>query len=277
LTCPIGDTPSCLRRRTGVSAYRLTVTPGGLIFLAIVVLWAVYLVPVWARDRANAAAAREARLEAEQLRGSDRSQPRVLLSAGRPTMTTSAKIGALASAKRDLAAQRRAMRRRRAGRSLGLLLGLLAIVGSTTATVLAAAPWWSILAAGIWVTTAGVSGVLGAAHDRQVLAAARARVRSATTLQPAPSLYPTSRAVPLFDRGAGAEPVAPRESGRPSDGTWTPVTIPRPMYTMAPRVAHAPVLPWVETAPAPRPAPQPLDEPEAAPLFPAERRRAAAG
>lgn len=250
-------------------------TPGGLIFLAIVVLWAVYLVPEWARERAQASAAREARLESERLRRTDRSQPRVLLTAGRPAMTTSARIGALASAQRDLAGQRRAMRRRRAGRAVGLLLGLVAAVVTMIGAVAGVIPWWPVLGSAAWVSTAVVAGVLGAANDRRQVIAGRERVRGASTLQQA--VASPSRTVPLFDRGgepAGTDATRARTGA--SGDTWTPVAIPRPTYTMAARVRHAPVLPWVETAPAPLPEPQPLAVPQPVPFTP-ERRRAATG
>ncbi len=245
-------------------------TPGGLIFLAIVVLWAVYLVPVWAGERARVASEQQARRDAEALVTEDHSQPRVVLTAGRPALSTAARIGALAAAQRALVEQRRGMRRRRLLRTTGLVVGVLAVVGALVAAATVAAPWWTIGVGVGWIVIGAAAGVLGARNDRRRLSAARSRLRLAHTLQP--ELPANARPVQLFDHGR--EPVhrAPVLTPAVPGATWTPVVIPRPTYTMAARVTHAPPLPWVDLTPEPLPAPAALAEipqphPEANPEY----------
>lgn len=238
-----------------VSAGGLEVSPTGLLFLGVVVLWAVYLVPLWARDRARAAHDREVEREAEMLRLADVSQPRVVLTAGEPALTSTARLTAVAASGREVARARRAMRRGRAVRGLALIGGLLLVTGAGVATAMTALPWWSVPAAVGWTATTTVAGAVTGANDRRRLRAARSRLRLARTLEPAPVPTERSRPVPLFDRGLdrGRLVVAPEaDAGGEPDAPWTPIAVPRPTYTLAPRVTHAPPLPWVD--PVGRPA-----------------------
>lgn len=226
----------------------LAVSPTGLLFLGVVVLWAVYLVPLWARERARASTERAAQRAAELMRDADTSQPRVVLTTGEPRLTSTARLTAVAVATRDVARARRALRRGRALRGLALVTGLGLVVGSALGALVAGWPAWSPAAAGAWLLTTTAAGALAAVNDRHRLASARARVGAARTLQP--TVPAQTRSVPLFDRGPEREvdEAAAEPTGRP----WTPVEVPRPTYTTAPRVTHAPPLPWVGPVPAAR-------------------------
>lgn|GEM_PF-3058030 len=224
----------------------LAVSPTGLLFLGVVVLWAVYLVPLWANERARAGAERVAQREADLVRDADRSQPRVVLTTGEPTLTSTARLNAVAVATRDVARARRALRRGRALRGLALVAGLGFLAAAAAGTLAAGWPAWTPGAAGAWLVTTTLAGALTAAAGRRRLAAARSRVTGARSLQPATPEQ--ARSVPLFDRGRGsAVDEAVGDTG--ADRSWTPVAVPRPTYTMAPRVAHAPPLPWVDPVP----------------------------
>ncbi|MGF1664085.1 MAG: hypothetical protein ACFCVG_16755, partial [Kineosporiaceae bacterium] len=226
----------------------LAVSPTGLLFLGVVVLWAVYLVPLWARERSRASVERAAQRAAELMRDADTSQPRVVLTTGEPRLTSTARLNAVAVATRDVARARRALRRGRALRGLALLSGLGLVVASGVGALVAGWPAWSPAAAGSWLVTTTIAGALAAVADRHRLASARERVSAARTLQP--TIPALTRSVPLFDRGPEREADGPEDerTARP----WTPVDVPRPVYTTAPRVTHAPPLPWVDAAPAAR-------------------------
>ncbi|MGF1648381.1 MAG: hypothetical protein ACFCVF_15875 [Kineosporiaceae bacterium] len=226
----------------------LAVSPTGLLFLGVVVLWAVYLVPLWARERARASAERSAQREADLMREADTSQPRVVLTTGEPTLTSTARLNAVAVATRDVARARRALRRGRALRGLALVTGLAVVVTTAVGTVGAGWPAWSPGAAVAWLVTTTAAGALAAVNDRRRLGAARVRVSAARTLQPTTPAQ--TRSVPLFDRGR--ELLVDESEAVPAGRAWTPVEVPRPTYTTAPRVTHAPPLPWVDPMPAAR-------------------------
>jgi hypothetical protein len=221
------------------------------LFLGVVVLWAVYLVPLWARDRARAAAARQAQREADLLQVADSSQPRVVLTTGEPTLTSTARLTAVADSRREVAAATRARRRGRAARSVVFLIGL-ALAGVTAGLALGGTvAWWVSGLAAAWLATTTMAGAAAAASERRRTAGAVARARAARVLQP--TVPEQSRSVPLFDRGRD---VPDRVVTPDTDmGSWTPVEVPRPTYTLAPRVAHAPPLPWVDPAPVAAPGP----------------------
>lgn len=229
----------------------LAVSPTGLLFLGVVVLWAVYLVPLWARERARATADRQAQLDADLMRDADTSQPRVVLTTGAPTLTSTARLNGVAIAMDEVQRARVALRRGRAVRGLAILVGAAALLAAVVAVVTAALPVWAPAAAGAWLATTTLAGAAAAAKDRRRLSAARARVRTARTLQP--SSPAQARPVPLFDRGREVVIEVPYEANV-DDRPWTPVDVPRPTYTMAPRITHAPPLPWVDPVPSEAPA-----------------------
>ena len=271
---------------------------GGVIFLIILGVWALYLVPVILRELGERAQARAYDRESDSARvlrrpPADREARRVVLTAGRPVVRDDLPArpsGEVAVALREAVRRDRQATRLRAGAAL---VGLVALLVTTVAAALSSLPSWSVALAGGWVGAVVAAGAVSAAARRRRGASVRSAGRP---VAPGPV---ARRATTLFDdRQASAqatepaEPVAPAvtEDSRATvavravEDSWTPVPVPRPTYTAKTVSQRPPALPWsfppvgptaaevaaVSSAPVEVPSPDAAEEPS-------EERRSAAG
>ena len=285
---------------------------GGIIFLIILGVWALYLVPVILRELGERAQARAYDRDSDSARvlqrpPADRDARRVVLTAGRPVVRDdlpARPAGEVAMALREAARRERRATRLRA---VAAVVGLVALVVTTVAAASSSLPWWSVAIAASWLGAVLAAGAVSAAARRRRGAPAIGAVRTATT-RPV-----VRRATTVFDGRTGATqapvlPVAPvsqqpvagdaRGSSGSSGATvavetadagWTPVSVPRPTYTAKTVSQRPPALPWSFPAVGPSAAEAvaasaaPVDVPVAGEHGadgigdPAEERRSAAG
>lgn len=236
---------------------------GGIIFLIILGVWALYLVPVILRELGERAQARAFDRESDSARvlqrpPADRDARRVVLTAGRPLVRDdlpARPAGEVAAALREGARRERRATRLRA---VAALAGLVAVVVTTVAAGFTALPWWSVAVAGSWLGAVLAAGAVSAAARRRRGAPAISPVaRPVTTRQV------VRRATTVFDGRTGAtqasvEPAAqapqpevdaPSRAGatvavEAADAGWTPVSVPRPTYTAKTVSQRPPALPW---------------------------------
>jgi len=277
---------------------------GGIIFVAILALWGLYLVPVLVKERAARLDHRSGEASSGAVRVLHRPQAqrpsrRVVLTVDRPLVSDD--LPALPT--RDLAQTLgRDARRARLGvqvRSGAALLGVVAILVAAVASAAGSFPVWSVAVAGAFLSGVLASGAVAAAARRRATAAP---VRI-STLPPRAHRVATE----VFDDRA-VRPAAPgadevvlpaavtvaADSVRPEDAeeTWTPVEVPGPVYASKPASHRPPALPWsmpaseVATEPEYVDLTAPQDVPaETGPAAidlrdtdePAEQRRSAAG
>jgi hypothetical protein len=255
--------------------------PSSFVFVAIIGLWAAHLLPQWIRRRDALGASRGADRHSSALRVlARRRRPRARGRSSAPLLpsipvVTGPVVAApapgpaspLAPEPRRTPTAELAARRRRSV--------LVALAGFTLLSVIGAV-------AGVVPTVVAVVGVLLLGSDVAALRAAavagerrraaeieRARraagidrtrhLRSAReAARPRVATVPAGPAVELPDTADEPLPAAQQPAAREAlaaDGTWTPVPVPPPTYTLkpvAPRREPAPLEPAV--APAARPA-----------------------
>jgi hypothetical protein len=227
---------------------------GGIIFMAILGLWAVYLVPVLVKERASRLDSRaddrtSAAVRVLERPAAQRPSRRVVLTVDRPVVSDRMP----ARPTRDLAtALRRDARRSRVGvrlRAVAALVGLVALVVGGIAAGLGAVPWVVPIAGAAWLGGVVATGAVTTGLRRR-------RVAPVTRV---PALDPRARrvATEVFDgrvaRPAAARPVtatvdtaADPHCTEPAgeDDTWTPVEVPAPVYTTKSVSHRPPALPW---------------------------------
>ena len=253
--------------------------PSSLVFLAIIGVWAAYLVPTWLRRRVHFAQARARdRFSASARVLHRRSASRVAAgSVVRPSTTAvltspsavSAddvvdevlpKHGARASrvGEADRARARAAQReahiahatsveraRLAAARRARVMVSLLLFsAGAWAVSLSTASPIWVSAPPSVMLLVHVVAARVAAVRSRRTLAVSRARLaearRRAETTVAAPA--------PVVEPAAAevaAEPVVEEPAAAVGDGTWVPVPVPPPTYTLKP------VVPRPEPAPLP--------------------------
>lgn len=242
---------------------------GGIIFLIILGVWALYLVPEIVRELSARAQAQAFDRESDSARVLQR-QPtrrdsrRVVLTAGRPAVRDDLPpraTGDVAVALRRTARQeRRATRLRAVAAAAGAAVLLVAFVLALTTSL----PWWSLAVPAGWLGAVLVAGALASARRRRRgsvpvaparATAARQLARRATSVfddRQAGATAAPSAAAAAADGPAAVEPtpVATPEVARDtapvvaSGDSWTPVSVPLPTYTAKAVSQHPPALPW---------------------------------
>jgi hypothetical protein len=257
--------------------------PSSLVLVAIIGVWAAYLVPHWLRRREDLAQSRTPDRFSSRLRVLERrrqagrsghrsgdallTSPRVVVDTDGELLYVPARRPATAvdDAERPAAgrgrdrevtlavalAGARAAARRRAVIMLGLLL---VTVGAGVSIPLIAAPGWAVAPSGVLLVMQLMASRGAAIRSRENLAVLAEQARAVTasaTAKPA-ARRPEVTAV----RPAAVRPVAAgaRPTRRPAVAagaeTWDPIPVPAPTYTLKPAVF--------------RPEPPPLDLPASA-------------
>jgi hypothetical protein len=247
------------------------VQPSSFVFVAIVALWAAYLLPQWIRRRDALGAARGSDRHSLALRVLERRRRRPPGPSSAPLLATRAPsvrpdtarrppvdmpehrtstMPALVPAQGMTAPSARVAARRRASVLAALLtLTVLATAGAVAGVVSGGVLMMAttFLAADLAALRLVARRARRSRPDAARLAtagSAASRARGAGLTLPvattaAPSPAPAERAVP------DAEPQAGAALSRPADdGTWVPVPVPPPTYTLkpvAPRAAPAPL------------------------------------
>ncbi len=273
---------------------------GGVIFVAILALWGLYLVPVLVKERAarldhRAGEATSGAVRVLQRPAAERPSRRVVLTVDRPLVSDD--LPALPT--RDLARTlERDARRARLGvraRAGAAVLGVVGLAVAAVTSLTGALPVWSVAVAGAWLGGVLLTGAVVAASRRRS-AAAPVRVKA---LPPRAHRVATEvfddRAGRPVPRPATVEPVVapaaltePAQRPESAQETWTPVEVPGPVYASKPASHRPPALPWSMPAAPPAPAAEVADAPasdDEAPAEidlrpaaePAEQQRSAAG
>jgi hypothetical protein len=249
------------------------VDPSSLVFLAIIGVWAAYLVPTWLRRRVHFAQARardrfsaSARVLHRRSRsGLGRPSTAAVLSSPAAVSADDVvdevlpKHGARASrvGEADRARARSAQReahiahatsveraRLAAARRARVMVSLLLFSGVAWAVSLTtASPIWVSAPPSVMLLVHMMAARVAAVRSRRTLAVSRARLAEtrrraeATVAAPAPVVPEAPVAAPAADVEAPAAAVG--------DDTWVPVPVPPPTYTLKP------VVPRPEPAPLP--------------------------
>lgn len=273
-----------------------------LIFVVIVALWGLVLLPGVVRHRATLGGSRVrdrfsvAMRVLDRRRGEPHPAGRTYVHPRRPSEP--APPSAAAGPARPVSAPSRDPRRpgppTRRALAVVVLAALAALVLAVPVTVVASAtgvlPFW-LPAVPLASLVAVVVGL-----RLRALARRRARTPSAARLANRTSPPAGTGPVPAASRSPQAppapqpaqDPPAPQPAPRPEQrpGTWTPVPVPPPTYTLKPAAVRRAVTVDVpeQTRPAVEPAPQPTPQPRHQPVAATwdldavlERRRAAAG
>lgn len=259
--------------------------PSSLVLIAIVGVWAAYLVPHWLRRREELAQSRtpdrfSSRLRVLQRRRSARSasshrsgdalltSPRVVVDTDGELLYVPAARSAPAAAqpktvddaelpappRRDLAValeQARAAAHRRAV----IMLGLFVVAAGAGASIpVLAAPLWVVAPSGVLLTLHVMASRGAAIRSRENLAVLAERARRVPSSMPTAavrrSAAPAARPAVATRPAAAAARPARRPAVAAGSETWDPIPVPAPTYTLKPAVF--------------RPEPPPLDLPAAA-------------
>jgi hypothetical protein len=248
-----------LRERRAVPPYLQFVDPSSLVFAAIVGVWAAYLIPHWLRHRDQFIHSPDDDRDSERLRVLSRRESAASAPArsGGPVLTApsiAAPEAAVAAVPR--ARSRRPARPRRSPaqvaarrRARVLLLLVAATAAAWAAVVLAATPW--LVGAALSVLLLMDVAALRAAAVRRAAARRTARAGASARRSAAASRRrPTAPAQPAIASPAAA-PAEREATADDRPGTWVPVPVPPPVYTLKP-VAHRPEPPPLQ--PVERPA-----------------------
>ena len=249
--------------------------PSSLVFLAIIGVWAAYLVPTWLRRRVHFAQARardrfsaSARVLHRRSRPAARSASTAAVLSS-PAAVTAADVvdevlpkhGARASrvGEADRARARSAQReahiahataveraRLAAARRARVMVSLLLFSAAAWAVSLTtASPIWVSAPPSVMLLVHVMAARVAAVRSRRTLAVSRARLAEARRrAEAAAAVVPDTVAEPS---SPVAEPAAAPESPAAAvgDDTWMPVPVPPPTYTLKP------VVPRPEPAPLP--------------------------
>lgn len=266
----------------------VAVGTGGIIFVAILALWGLYLVPVLVKERAarldhRAGDHSSGAVRVLQRPAAQRPSRRVVLTVDRPVVSDD--LPALPTPGLAQTLQRDA-RRTRLGvrlRAWAALIGVVALVVTAGTAVAGTLPVWAPAVAGAWLTGVLVTGAAVAGVRRRASAApVRVRALPPRAHRVATEVFDDRATRPAAPRADLAEPAgvpaadrADRVAGaggadRPehAEQTWTPVEVPGPVYASKPASHRPPALPWsmpapAEAAPAAQPSTQ--DAPGEAP------------
>lgn len=264
--------------------------PSSLIFVLVVAIWAVYLLQYWIKRRDHLSTVRSVdrfsaamrilddhRMRRESGEPMPRSYAVAPTRASRPEITVK---HAEAPQRGHLVEPVVGAPRRIRGLALLTMLVLLPVVALVA--VFGPLPWWTAMT---WLLgTVAAFGWLRQSVQAERAARGRARAqqrRSQTTARPAAPAAPVHTArpqhtTPVFDvagsvRASQAAPatqpatepateaIAPAAQAPTLEpGTWEPMPVPRPMYTMKAKAERAQPAPLEETAQA-QPVPQVID------------------
>lgn len=258
--------------------------PGGIIFIAILALWAVYLVPLLVRERASRLDSRAGDRTSPAVRvlqrpPAQRLSHRVVLTVDRPVVSEDLPARPTRDLARTLRAQAVKQRTAVRLRAAGALVGVVALLLTGAAAVVGALPWWSLAVAAGWLTGVLATGAVAASSARRTDAPAP----RATALPPRARRVATevfdgrvSRPAAPLTAPVEVEPAAEVPAERTRAGqVWTPTELPGPVYASKPVSHRPPALPWSLPPVAPEDesaaeAPVETDPPEqAAPAEPA--------
>jgi len=262
---------------------------GGIIFVAILTLWGLYLVPVLVKERTARLDNRSGERSSSTLRvlqrpPAQRPSRRVVLTVGRPLVSDDLP----ARPTRDLAVALLAeARRARLGvrlRGAAALLGVVGLLVAVLGTAAGVFPGWTLALAGSWLIGVLAAGAVAAAvRRREVAPTARVNslpprayrvatevfddraVRSTATESALLPAVRSSAAIGAVtsDLSPAAVPMA-TDAPREQAATWTPVEVPVPVYASKPVSRRPPALPW-SMPPAAFPAEQAAPTEQAAP------------
>jgi hypothetical protein len=249
------------------------VDPSSLVFLAIVGVWAAYLVPTWVRRRVHLAQSRARdRFSAGARVLHRRRVPRAtahrsttaVLTPSAPDVEAPVAPAAAARASRmgeaDRARARSLQReahiahagvvegaRVAAARRARVMVALVLFTGSAWAVSLAtASPIWVAVPPSVMLLVHLIAARVAAVRSRRVLAASRARLVEARRRAEAATAVPATPS-PVVAEVAAGEVAVEAPAAAVGGETWVPVPVPPPTYTLKPMV--------------PRPEPAPLPEP----------------
>ncbi|MFI7588786.1 hypothetical protein ACIB24_17090 [Spongisporangium articulatum] len=165
----------------------------------------------------------------------ERPKPEALPVAARPAAAAAELHFAMASSHR--AAGRRV-------RVLGLLAAVTAVAGSLSLT--GYAPSWAAAPVGVLLALHLIAGRVAAVRSHEHITLLAERVRTAEALAARPSRVPAKR--PAAKPAAATKPAVRRPAAAAATGTWDPVPVPPPTYTLKPAVRRP--LPAPYEAPA---------------------------
>jgi hypothetical protein len=228
-----------------------------VIYAAIVVMWAVVLVPMWLRRHDEKLESRSVDRFSTAMRTLRRSSSgaagrRYVVMPRRTDSGVSVHVSGASAPRRGSAAGRGSIvaRRRR------LLLGLMGVTVLTFLLAAAGAFPWSLQLVLDVILVAFCVHLRAQARRAAAVSRQRRRATVAPAQRPAPAPAP---AVPEPVAEPLAEPFVAAATGTDdaiADDTWQPIPVPRPTYTMKP-AADEYVPDDVTYAPATEPAPPP--------------------
>jgi hypothetical protein len=222
--------------------------PSSLVFVAIIGVWAAYLLPQWVRRRQHLAASRTLDRHSERTQLLEPRRRTVHHpsgpSSGRLHPTQPQEHMETVAAQSILPSSGRLAARRRARVLLALLLG---VTGSWLAVGVGLVPGWAGLP-GTALLVLDVLALRAAARRRAARAASR---RRAPLPLAEPELVeaaeePAAERLP-YDDAAVSESLKLAAQAR-EPGTWDPIPVPPPLYTLKP--AHHPGPPAEPARPA---------------------------
>ena len=252
--------------------------PSSLVFLAIIGVWAAYLVPTWLRRRVHlaqsrtrdrfSAGARVLHRRQQSRVTAHRSSSAVLAPfAGSPD-APAAPVAAAATASRAGEAERARVRsaqreahiahanvveraRIAAARRARVMVALLLFTTAAwVVSVTTASPIWVAVPPSVMLLVHMLAGRLAAVRSRRVLGASRERLVEARRRSEA--AVASAAEVPAATPAPVEEPAEVVESPAAAVGgdTWVPVPVPPPTYTLKPVVPRPEPAPLPETATA---------------------------
>lgn len=279
--------------------------PDSLVFVAILGAWAAYLLPRWVTRRDALGQARGSDRHSMHMRVLPRRRRRRAGASSAPLLRTTT-VTAPAAASRSVTTPLPSPAAAAAARRVRVLVGLLAAAGASWgATVIPGVHWWVgtpatalLLLDLVALALSGrrrararrevarqVARRVGQAQ-RRVGAATPRGVRPARTVQLVPSLagretaeHPTVElpAVPAATASSGGRSrAAAASSTAPAEGTWTPVAVPPPTYTLKPVVHRGAPDRFVQDLPDLEPVPAAASPSPFAPAAPPRTGAAAA-
>ena len=254
--------------------------PSSLVFLAIIGVWAAYLVPTWLRRRVHLAQSRARDRFSAGARVLHRRQPRVTAHRSSSAVLApiaassadasagasgAAPVAAAATASRAGEAERARVRsaqreahiahanvveraRLAAARRARVMVALLLFTAAAwVVSLTTASPIWVAVPPSVMLLVHVLAARLAAVRSHRVLAMSRERLvdarRRSEAAAASPADVPVAAPAPV-EEPAEVESPAAAVGGEP----WMPVPVPPPTYTLKP------VVPRPEPAPLPEPA-----------------------
>jgi hypothetical protein len=256
------------------------VDPSSLVFLAIIGVWAAYLVPTWLRRRVHLAQSRARdRFSAGARVLHRRQQPRVTAHRSSSAVlapyagssadaSAVAPVAAAATASRAGEAERARVRsaqreahiahanvveraRLAAARRARVMVALLLFTAAAwVVSLTTASPIWVAVPPSVMLLVHVLAARLAAVRSHRVLAVSRERLvearRRSEAAAASPAEVPAAAPAPVEEPAEVAEPPAAAVGG----DTWVPVPVPPPTYTLKPVVPRPEPAPLPETATA---------------------------